>query len=1008
MIGRTLGHYQILDSLGSGGMGDVYRAHDALLDRDVALKVLNRQLGADPTHLARFSREAKLLASLNHPNIAAIYGLEQSEDTPFLVLELIEGDSLAQRVAGERLGVIEALAIARQIATALESAHEHHIIHRDLKPANVMLTADGTAKVLDFGIARRLDHDRTAGSQVRSEEATGLTVPGELAGTIPYMSPEQIRGVPLDKRSDIWAFGCVLFEMLAGQPAFGRETPADTLAAIMESEPDWSMLPKDLPPAAKSLLRRCLHKDPHARLRDLGDARIELGESLEPLASSPTAVAAARRSHPAAAPRWAWRAVGAIVLLTAFAAFVYTFLPRSAAPMGIGPSGRPAVAVVAFENRTGSDELNWLEAGVPEMLLTGLAQTPGLDVVASQRIYEVVNRMKPSDSGPVGYMEVARRVGAGAVVTGSVFNAAGEMRIDVQVADVASGRLLSGYSVNGAEIFSLVDELAGSICDGLGVTSSANPPVAQVTTDSLEAYRLYFEAQVARRNLRLMDAGVLLAQAIELDPSFGLAHLELYHVARRNGDMLGLARSREAVRRVADRMPERDRLYAEATLARDDRDLDRTIATLETLLTRFPDHRDAYVLLSSVYAYDRDDVARAVETLERGVAALPTSSSVHNQLGYMLLSANRFDDAVEALETYGRLAPEEPNALDSLGDAYLMMGEPARALALYDQVVARQSSYTASYMGRAWALAMLGDYPRALQAIAQSEDIFGQVGYVVGAWSWTGGLMLSRVGRYREAEELLNRGAALMEQVALPVFVADHHFLLAAIAIERGQHTTAIESVARGVAAFADSTDENLVDEDDRARWEMSVAHLLYGTAQARAGDLEGARQAWEAQARITDNRTEWEEFFHRTLEGEIALAEGDLDAAEGAFAAAEPDGKMWFVRQTPALSVFANNLSLRDGTARVQIARGDTEGSIGTYRDLTTPSIESTYTSIIEPRYVLELARLLDANGDAAAAEIEYARFIELWADADDNGGALVSEARERAASIVSRSTSR
>ena len=291
MIGTSLSHYRITEKLGQGGMGEVYRAEDTVLGRQVAIKVLPDIFAGDPERLARFEREAKLLASLNHPNIAAIHGLEAHEGTRFLVLELVEGQTLSERLKKGRIPLDETLAICRQIAEGLEAAHEKGIIHRDLKPANVKVTPEGKVKVLDFGLARALQ-DRAANEDLsHSPTITDeMTRPGVVLGTAAYMSPEQARGKPVDKRADIWAFGCVLYECLTGKRAFQGDTITETVAAILKSEPGWTLLPADTPPFVRSLLRRCLKKDPNLRLHDIADVRIEmLGEPSEPAEVIPSA-----------------------------------------------------------------------------------------------------------------------------------------------------------------------------------------------------------------------------------------------------------------------------------------------------------------------------------------------------------------------------------------------------------------------------------------------------------------------------------------------------------------------------------------------------------------------------------------------------------------------------------------------------------------------------------------------------------------------------------------------
>jgi Tol biopolymer transport system component len=282
LIGRRLGVYDVQALVGAGGMGEVYRARDTRLGRDIAVKILPSHFIADPERRARFEREARTLASLNHPHIAAIYGVEEADGVFALVLELVEGDTLADRVHRGPIPVAEALRIARQIADALDAAHEKRIVHRDLKPANVKITPDGTVKVLDFGLAKAAGGDDSSSPDLSESPTVTVddTRAGLILGTVGYMSPEQARGKPVDRRTDIWAFGCVLFEMLSGRMPFSGDTMSDTIAAILEHEPPWDRLPNSVPPAVHRLLQRCLEKDPKRRLRDIGDARMDLDEAL--------------------------------------------------------------------------------------------------------------------------------------------------------------------------------------------------------------------------------------------------------------------------------------------------------------------------------------------------------------------------------------------------------------------------------------------------------------------------------------------------------------------------------------------------------------------------------------------------------------------------------------------------------------------------------------------------------------------------------------------------------
>ena len=307
--GTRIGVYQIAAQIGVGGMGEVYQATDTNLKRQVAIKVLPESLALDPERLARFQREAEVLASLNHPNIAIIHGLEQAGDVHALVMELVEGDDLSQRIERGAIPIDEALPIAKQIAEALEAAHEQGIIHRDLKPANVKVRPDGTVKVLDFGLAKALEP--TSAMSPRMSQAPTITTPamtqaGMILGTAAYMSPEQARGRTVDRRSDVWAFGAVLFEMLTGQRAFGGDDVSEVLSRVLQREPEWTALPSGLPPTLVVYLKRCLHKDLKQRISDIHDVRLALEGAFE--TAAPQATSAAPRG------RLAWMAFAAAVL----------------------------------------------------------------------------------------------------------------------------------------------------------------------------------------------------------------------------------------------------------------------------------------------------------------------------------------------------------------------------------------------------------------------------------------------------------------------------------------------------------------------------------------------------------------------------------------------------------------------------------------------------------------------------------------------------------------------
>ena len=370
--GTRIGVYEIVAPLGAGGMGEVYRAHDTKLRRDVAIKVLAPFLANDPDHLLRFAREARLIAALNHPRIATIHGFEEANGVHALVMELVEGPTLAERLAGSRgpstagLSIADALKIAGQIAEAVEAAHDKGIVHRDLKPANIKLGLDGNVKVLDFGVAKALSSTNETPDLRATITATEFR-PGSVIGTPAYMSPEQARGQAIDKRTDIWSFGCVLFEMLTGGLAYPGETTSDRIAAVLERQPKWDTLPASTPVSIRRLLRRCLEKDPVLRLHDIADARIEIDDARAGKEDDE------ERVPPSSAAR-SPLALGMVVALTALVAgaagvwwpravpgvseirLELTTPPTTDPSIAISPDGR----TIVFVGRSGRGSQLWL------------------------------------------------------------------------------------------------------------------------------------------------------------------------------------------------------------------------------------------------------------------------------------------------------------------------------------------------------------------------------------------------------------------------------------------------------------------------------------------------------------------------------------------------------------------------------------------------------------------------------------------------------------------------
>ncbi|MFB0552886.1 MAG: protein kinase, partial [Phycisphaerae bacterium] len=411
IVGQKLGDFEIREMIGRGGMGVVYLAHDTKLDRSVAIKSIPPKMAGDSTTRTRFHREAKLLASLNHPNIAVIHEIiEQDEGAGYLVLEYVPGQTLAQRIAHKPLKLEEALSIGQQIAEAVSAAHKKGVIHRDLKPGNIKLTPDSRVKVLDFGLAK------APVSEGKKIDITA-TEPGHIIGTPAYMSPEQARGNPVDHRSDIWSFACILYEMLTGHSPFESDTATDTLARIIEREPDWQALPPDTPANIQVLLRYCLEKNQDERLGDIADAAIEISETL---------------SRPTAPVRTLWRWAMAIGLVVgAIVVGLNIGRWREKLMSGAGPGRIKSLAVLPLENLTGDPEQEYFVDGMTEALIANLGKIGALQVRSRTSIMQYKDVKKPLP-------QIARELNVDAVVEGSVARVAEQVRISAQLIHAAT------------------------------------------------------------------------------------------------------------------------------------------------------------------------------------------------------------------------------------------------------------------------------------------------------------------------------------------------------------------------------------------------------------------------------------------------------------------------------------------------------------------------------------------------------------------------------------------
>jgi serine/threonine protein kinase/Flp pilus assembly protein TadD len=961
MIGQTISHYKILEKLGEGGMGIVYKAQDTELDRVVALKFLPNYLASDPVEKERFYHEARAASSLNHPNIATIYEIKEFENQLYLAMEFIEGKTLKAAASKEILSQQKTLDIAIQVCDGLEAAHEKGLVHRDIKSDNIMITPKGQVKIMDFGLAK-------------VKGATKLTKAGSTIGTAAYMSPEQAQGEEVDQRSDIFSFGVVLYELSTGHLPFHAEHQAALIYSLINEDPQPLARYNDKTSAEmERIVLKALAKDKEERYQHVDDLLADLRRERKSLEYARTGYARATTAPmPVAPPQKTKRLlkllipVAAVAILIAVAIVFNPFNFQISTQKTAAASQQNSLAVMYFENIPDPEDKDHTGEMLSNLLITALFQTKNLDVISRERLYDIRKDLGEGDSKvipPSLATKIAQRAGVSMMLLGSILQKEPTLAVTYRLLEVQSGKILSTQRLSGfpkEKIFSLADTLALLVKGDLNLTVQADAkPIADATTSSAEAYRSYLEGVDLNEKFSFNEAQGALKRAIELDSNFAIAYNLLGIVEQRLGESVEAV---AAIRRAYDlrrNVGERERLLIESSYAQNvGQDPVSTKRILEQLIEKYPGEQAAYLVLALTNFQPFCDPDGAIRVIQAGLKRDPMDKSLWNILAYGYAALDKRPEAFAALEHYLNLAPGEPNPYDSKGDLYLLFGERDSAITWYRKAVSMRSDF-GSNTPLGYDAMTRGEYEGAkeyLQAMRRQPD--------------PSPVISSYRGKLKEAQHQLLEDLNRDERTQSHDLIVTDYLRLLLNAYELGDYPAMV--------GYAKSRSDQLrknAGDIAYGRDALAWAYLKAGNVTQYKKVLEDLKGVVAMQIpRIQAGKSHTWALF--------SFEEGNYRAAADQYREAL---RIFRVKIQPQL-FFAQSL-LNSGQVEEavrefrRVADWIPSGYIDQARDLLPTSSYGAVASV-KAHYWLGVAYEKEGkNGDAVK---EYGRFLEIWKDAD------------------------